>query len=140
MPLVLFTDSYATLIDIDLLMNWHVLWKVLPDDNREDRIKSASDAINRLVYKGRKIDPGQAMKFPRNFHAFDNTITGDDDIFSQENQENILTRAVRIFVEFNLNRRGIGATEHSLADEQVTPRQDSMPREVLVMLNPYRKW
>lgn len=141
MALVLFTDTLAELADIDALMVYNVGWNTINTTGRENRIKAASLMIDNMMFWGVVITQGQPMKFPRNFSGFDfDLFDVGDDVFTEDNQKRVLREAVRSQVEYELNRRGIGATSFSSGSQSVVPRQDMLCREAKILLAPYIKY
>lgn len=141
MALTLYTDTYAELAAIDARMVYNVGWNTLAEADRENRIKAASLQIDDMMFHGIVKVQGQDMKFPRNFGSHDFSLfDAGDDVFDEENQERILGEAVRSQVEYEMNRRGIGATQFSSGSQSVTPRQDMLCREAKSLLAPYVKY
>jgi len=139
--MTLFTDTYATLSDIDALMVYNIAWSIIPTVEKENRIKAASLMIDNMMFHGLAKVVGQDMKFPRFFNGFDFSLydTGDD-IFNEDNQKRMLREAVRGQVEYDLNRTGIGVSNYSCGSKSGTPRQDMLCRESKGLLAPYVKW
>lgn len=73
--LTLFTDSYATLSQIDLLMISFKAWAIKLISEREDLIKAAAQTIDSFsVFTGEKSVSIQPLEFPRNFGSADSVI------------------------------------------------------------------
>jgi len=65
------TDTYCTITEADadgnLLINFN--WNSLPDDQKENYLKTASQNIDDLNFRGKKKSETQKMKFPRDIPA-----------------------------------------------------------------------
>ena len=67
MALILFTNTFALLADIDKRLVYNISWNNLTDQAKEDRIEAASLQIDDMMFYGVVVTEGQPMKFPRNF-------------------------------------------------------------------------
>lgn len=141
MALILYTDAYAEVADVDARLIWNAKWNLLSTTEKENRIKAVTLQIDDMMFSGIKQDPGQPLKFPRQFNTFSNTRYFDtgDNVFDDDNQTRTLRKAVAVQVEYELNKYGLGAVSYSIGDESIVPRQDQMCREARAILSPYVK-
>ena len=88
MSLTLWTDSYATVEDIDKLLITNKDWQTLTTATKEDYIKSAAFAIDtHFEPAGTKVNESQTLNFPRDFGG------ASDNLFDQNAQARNLKRA-----------------------------------------------
>lgn len=125
-------NAYAELVQIEPLLAFHGKWKYLDTTAKEAAIVSASAQLNLMSFKAEKVNPLQAMKFPR---EFDESIG----LFSYAGQDERLLEAVASQIEWNLNRVGIGMTSYQHGNESFTPRQETICREALFALEPFTR-
>lgn len=123
-------DAYATLAQIEPLVAFHAKWKYINTTMKEDAIKAATAQLDTLIFQGGKVDPLQALEFPREYDA----TTGP---FSRPVQDKKLLQALSAQVEYNLNRSGIGQTAYSHGNESLSPRSEIICREAMGALEAY---
>jgi hypothetical protein len=120
MPLVYAFDtpatgnSYCTVADADKALIWSEKWKLMSPDDKEAWIIAASAQADRRPFFGEKSDPSNAMQFPRDFGT-----PATDRVFGAEAQRRKLLNYCLAFLEYNLNRIGIGVTSYSIGDESI---------------------
>lgn len=137
MALSRFTDSYALVSEVNNYMLHSKIWENFDTLTKEKWIKAVTQKLDNLMYEGVVKVDGQPLKFPRDFHSFNNF--NSDNIFDESEQIRALIRAVSYQIEFDTNRNGIGFTEQSVGDENVIERQEVICRDTLTVLQYYIK-
>ena len=88
MSITKWTDAYATVEEIDLLMSSNKEWQALTETVKEDYIKAAANAIDtHFLPDGGKVSDSQPLNFPRDFGG------AKTELFDETAQERNLRRA-----------------------------------------------
>jgi len=125
-------DSYCSIADADKALIWSEKWKIMTESEKEAWIKAASAQADRRPFFGDKSDSGNAMEFPRNFGTPDT-----DRVFGIDAQKRKLKNYVLAFLEYNLNRIGIGVTSYTIGDESIRHEGLTEPNQARMALWDY---
>ena len=142
MSIILYTDTYATVAQMDQVLVHNDQWNNLDLDNvsglvpnKESFLISAANVIdNQFVYAGEKTDENQSLEFPRNFGFNDSDV-----IFGTANQYRVLKNATRVLVEYQLSMKDRGMIQYSTPNGMVQyPKKILYPiQQITALLFPY---
>ena len=125
MALILWTDTFATLSDVNSLLAGNATWDSYDDVKKESAIKRATAQINALIHAdGTAQSEGQALQFPRTYsHAM---ALSYPDQYSTAAQTRKLALAIAEQIEYTFSRVDVGTPNYSSPVESFQNRDPAV--------------